>query len=60
MKIDSDPTKFVNNKAGDAGILNVMSPLYIGGLPQDVLRQAKFSWHIRNTDSFLGEILTYR
>ncbi|XP_039262601.2 slit homolog 1 protein-like isoform X2 [Styela clava] len=43
-----------NYEAVSKKIVSTALPLYVGGIPANVLSNARRSWHIRNTTSFVG------
>ena len=51
---DRDPLE-ERTDAGHFGVLDVNSPLYVGGMSPEVLVEARRMWHIRNATSFIGE-----
>ncbi|XP_064466119.1 protein slit-like isoform X2 [Ornithodoros turicata] len=53
MTVDSGVPRTIVNE-GPNDYLEVKTPLYIGGLPQEAATQASRFWHLRNTSSFLG------
>ncbi|KAI8480481.1 Slit 2 protein, partial [Branchiostoma belcheri] len=53
LSVDHEEAKSMVN-TGLNEQLNLITPLYIGGMPQDVNAQAVKDWHVRNGTSFHG------
>ena len=56
MVIDGGLPRTIINE-GDRTQMELDEPLYVGGLPADVKDGAFKKWHIRNTDSFAGNMI---
>ncbi|KAF2353684.1 Laminin G domain [Trinorchestia longiramus] len=53
LKVDSGRSRSIVND-GSNEFLETESPLYLGGLPREIARNAVKMWHLRDTDSFMG------
>ena len=54
LKVDGGVSRSMLN-AGNKKNIDSKSPLFLGGVPADVAKFAKSSWHLRNTTSFIGK-----
>lgn len=36
-------------------VVNMASPIFVGGIPGNMWSAARSAWHIRNTTSFVGK-----
>jgi len=55
LRIDNRNALVENTEPGHLGVLDVDSPLFVGGMRNDVLEEARRMWHIRNSTSFFGK-----
>ena len=55
LRVDGGLARSIVNE-GPNEFLNVRSPLYIAGVPEDAGTKAWKQWHLRNTTSFIGKI----
>lgn len=53
LRVDGGLARSIVNE-GPNEFLNVRSPLYIAGVPEDAGTKAWKQWHLRNTTSFIG------
>lgn len=57
MRVDGGRARSIIND-GEKDMLKLTTPLFIGGLPSNVASTALNLWHLRNSTSFHGELLT--
>ncbi|RXG73149.1 Protein slit [Armadillidium vulgare] len=53
LRIDGGKPRKMTNR-GKSPYLNVDSPLFVGGIPQDMAEHAVRLWHVRDATSFIG------
>ncbi|XP_063543751.1 protein slit isoform X1 [Cydia strobilella] len=53
LRVDDGPARSIINE-GNKEYLRLERPMYIGGVPEDVARDAFSKWHLRNITSFKG------
>ncbi|KAL0853154.1 hypothetical protein ABMA27_012914 [Loxostege sticticalis] len=53
LRVDEGPARSIINE-GSKEYLRLDSPMYLGGLPEDVAKVAFGRWHLRNVTSFKG------
>ncbi|XP_073964399.1 protein slit-like [Choristoneura fumiferana] len=53
LRVDDGPARSIINE-GNKEYLRLERPMFIGGVPEDVARDAFSKWHLRNITSFKG------
>ncbi|XP_037875617.1 protein slit isoform X1 [Bombyx mori] len=53
LKVDDGPARSIINE-GSKEFLRLERPMYLGGVPQEVAKEAFSKWHLRNITSFKG------
>ncbi|KAM3955803.1 LOW QUALITY PROTEIN: slit guidance ligand, partial [Aphomia sociella] len=53
LRVDDGPARSIINE-GSKEYLRVERPMFLGGVPEDVARDAFAKWHLRNITSFKG------
>lgn len=53
LRVDGGLSRSIVNE-GIKSQLKLLTPLYLGGFPEDVALHARKQWHIRNATSFNG------
>ncbi|CAG9789758.1 unnamed protein product [Diatraea saccharalis] len=55
LRVDDGPARSIINE-GSKEYLRLESPMYLGGVPEDVAKTAFGRWHLRNVTSFRGVV----
>ena len=58
LRVDGGLARSIVNE-GPNEFLNVHTPLYLAGVPQETGTKAWKQWHLRNTTSFIGKDIVY-
>ncbi|XP_059055035.1 protein slit [Achroia grisella] len=53
LRVDDGPARSIINE-GSKEYLRVERPMYLGGVPEDIAKDAFSKWHLRNITSFKG------
>ncbi|XP_047039037.1 protein slit [Helicoverpa zea] len=53
LKVDDGPARSIINE-GPKEYLRLERPMYLGGVPEDIAKEAFSKWHLRNITSFKG------
>ncbi|XP_052745524.1 protein slit isoform X2 [Bicyclus anynana] len=53
LRVDDGPARSIINE-GNKEYLRLERPMFVGGVPEDVARDAFSKWHLRNITSFKG------
>ncbi|KAG6461521.1 hypothetical protein O3G_MSEX012680 [Manduca sexta] len=53
LRVDDGPARSIINE-GSKEYLRLERPMYLGGVPEDVAKEAFSKWHLRNITSFKG------
>lgn len=53
LKVDDGPARSIINE-GTKEYLRLERPMYLGGVPEDIAKEAFTKWHLRNITSFKG------
>ncbi|CAB3224476.1 unnamed protein product [Arctia plantaginis] len=53
LKVDDGPARSIINE-GTKEYLRLERPMYLGGVPEDIAKEAFSKWHLRNITSFKG------
>ncbi|KAJ8705436.1 hypothetical protein PYW08_012482 [Mythimna loreyi] len=53
LKVDDGPARSIINE-GSKEYLRLERPMYLGGVPEDIAKEAFSKWHLRNITSFKG------
>ncbi|CAH2226592.1 jg26920 [Pararge aegeria aegeria] len=53
LRVDDGPARSIINE-GSKEFLRLERPMFVGGVPEDVAKDAFGKWHLRNITSFKG------
>lgn len=59
LRIDNEDPKRDSIGSGNNAVLDVSSPLFVGGINNDKMAEARRMWHVRNSTTFIGKLQSY-